>query len=155
MVTKVEKPPAPPAEQGGAASPGVESLDAIAAAGAQLDAPQAPDAKAEQQVLASEAEELTEALKLLRAAALPFAPDHVQDPLGQVWNDKQLLAIGKALVGIARMHGMSIGQLFEGYGPYIELLMALGMPALATLKLLKTPPPPPPAQVVHGQQQPA
>ena len=148
MVIKVEKPPAPPAEQGGTASPGVESLDAIATAAAQLDAPPAPDAKAEQQ-------ELAEVLKVLRAAALPFAPDHVQEPIGLVWSDKQLLEVGKAIVAVCRMHGFTASQFFEGYGPYIQLAMALGIPALATLKILKTPPPPPPAQVVHGQQQPA
>lgn len=137
MVTKIDPKPAAPAEP---AAPGVESLDAIAAAGAQLDAPQI-DTKAEQQVLASEAEELAGALKMLRAAALPFAPEHVQDPLGQVWSDKQLVEIGKAIVEVCRMHGLTVGQLFEGYSPYIQLVMALGIPALATLKLLKTPPP--------------
>ncbi len=154
MVTRVEKQPAgAPAEQGGAQ--GVESLDAIAAAGAQLDAPPAPSQAEQQQVLASEAEELAEALKMLRAAALPFAPEHVQDPLGQVWSDRQLVEIGKAIVGVCRMHGLTIGQLFDGYGPYIQLVMALGIPALATIKLLKTPPPPPTAQRTDGQQQPA
>lgn len=156
MVTRIDKTAGePPAEQGGAAAPGVESLDAIAAAGAQLDAPPQPSQAEQQQVLASEAEELAEALKLLRAAALPFAPEHVQDPLGQVWSDRQLVEIGKAIVAVCRMHGLTIGQLFDGYGPYIQLIMALGMPALATLKLLKTPPPPPPAQRADGQHQPA
>lgn len=153
MVTKVDRPPEPGETTTAPAAPGVESLDAIAAAGAQLDAPPPADARQEQQVLASEAEELASALKLLRAAALPFAPEHVQDPLAQVWSDKQLLAIGRALVEVARKHGLTIGQLFEGYGPYIELVMALGMPALATLKLLKTPAPQ--VQRTDGQQQPA
>lgn len=159
MVTRVDKTGAAPAEEGAApgapAAPGVESLDAIAAAGAQLEAPPAPSQAEQQQVLASEAEELAEALKLLRAAAIPFAPEHVQDPLGQVWSDRQLVEIGKAIVAVCRMHGLTIGQLFDGYGPYIQLVMALGMPALATLKLLKTPPPPPPAQRTDGQHQPA
>jgi hypothetical protein len=149
MVTKVNtQPDTPPADP---PAPGVESLDAIAAAGAQLDTPQA-DPKAEQQVLASEAEELAGALKMLRAAALPFAPEHVQDPLGQVWSDRQLVEIGKAIVAVCRMHGLTVGQLFEGYGPYIQLVMALGMPALATLKLLKTPPPK--VERADGQHQP-
>ncbi len=153
MVTRVEKPAEAPAEQG--AAPGVESLDAIAAAGAQLDAPPAPSQAEQQQVLESEADELAGALKMLRAMALPFAPHHVQDPIGQVWNDGQLKEIARCLVEVCRLHGLTIGQLFEGYGPYINLLMALGLPALATLKLLKTPSPPPQVQRTDGQHQPA
>lgn len=155
MVTRVEKsPPAAPGADDQAGD--FATLDAIADEGAGLDAPPAAEARQEQQVLlASEAEELAEALALLRAAALPFAPDHVQEPLLLVWSDKQLHEIGKAIVAVARKHGLTLGQLFEGYGPYIQLTMALGMPALATLKLLRMPPPPPPAEVVHGQQQPA
>ncbi|MDR7095540.1 hypothetical protein [Hydrogenophaga laconesensis] len=153
MVTRVEKSP-PPAPPGADDQVGdFTTLDAIATEGAGLDAPPAADVRQEQQVLASEAEELAEALGLLRAAALPFAPDHVQEPLLQVWNDKQLVEIGKAIVAVARKHGLTLGQLFEGYGPYIQLMMALGMPALATLKLLRVSPPP--VERVDGQQQPS
>lgn len=150
MVTRIDKstPPGAPGadDQGG----DFATLDAISQAGEGLDGPGPAEQKQEQQVLASEAEELAEALKLLRAAALPFAPEHVQEPLLQVWNDKQLMEIGKAMVAVARKHGMTIGQLFEGYGVYIQLAMALGMPALATMKLLRVPPPP--VERVDGQQ---
>lgn len=156
MVTRVEKPAAPAAgdHQEGLAT---ESLDDLAKTGLELDKPAAPkaaDVKAEQQVVESEADELAGALKMLRALALPFAPDHVQDPIGQVWNDGQLKEIARCLVEVCRLHGLTIGQLFEGYGPYINLLMALGIPALATIKILRTPAPAP-HQVQHGQQQPA
>lgn len=155
MVTRIERAPAAdaPAEQGGL--PGVESLDAIAAEGARLEAPAAPDPRKQQQVLASEAEEIAGALELLRAAVLPFAPAHVQEPLAAVWSDRQLQEIGRAIVAVCRMHGWTVTQMFEGYGPYIQLVAALGMPALATLKLLKMPPPAPPAQRTDGQHQPA
>lgn len=149
MVTRIDKSAAPGADD----QPGdFATLDAIGQAGEHLDGPKPADQKAEQQVLASEAEELAEALKLLRAAAVPFAPDHVQNPLLSVWSDKQLETIGEAIVAVARKHGLTIGQLFEGYGVYIQLIMALGMPALATLKLLRMPPPPPTAERVDGQQ---
>lgn len=152
MVTRVQQAPAV-AQDLDAAATGVESLDAIAAMGAGLDAPAPADTKAEAAVLASEAEEIASALQLLRAAAVPFAPEHVQDPIAQVWNDRQLMQIARAIVDVCRLHGITVGQLFEGYGPYIALAMSIGVPALATLKLLRVPPPKaPPAD---GQQQPA
>lgn len=152
MVTRIERTPAGP-DLVDTAGDGVESLDAIAAMGAGLDAPGPADVKAEAAVLASEAEEIASALQLLRAAAVPFAPEHVQDPIAQVWNDRQLLQIARAIVDVCRLHGITVGQLFEGYGPYIALAMSIGVPALATLKLLRVPPPKaPPAD---GQQKPA
>lgn len=149
MVTKTTRPPEPSAEDLSAA--GVESLDAIAAAGQELDAPAPSDTKAEQAVLASEAEEIASALQLLRAAAVPFAPDHVQEPLLEVWSNRQLLEVARVIVDLARMYGLTVGQLFENYGPWIRLVMALGLPALATVKLLRVPPP----KVADGQHQPA
>lgn len=154
MVTRVQQASAV-AQDLDAAATGVESLDAIAAMGAGLDAPAPADTKAEAAVLASEAEEIASALQLLRAAALPFAPDHVQDPLSQVWNDRQLLQIARAIVEVCRLHGITVGQLFAGYGPYINLLMAVGMPALATLKLLRVPPPKVEPSASDGQQKPS
>ena len=133
------------------AAGGVESLDAIAAAGQELDATAPADTKAEQAVLASEAEEIASALQLLRAAAVPFAPDHIQEPLLEVWSNRQLLEVARAIVDLARMYGLTVGQLFENYGPWIRLVMALGLPALATLKLLRIPPP----RAADGQHQPA
>lgn len=148
MVLKTTQPTADLVDTGS----GVESLDAIAQAGADLDAPKPTDDKAAAQVLASEADEIRGALQLLRAAAVPFAPDHVQGALSEVWNDRQLLEVARAIVDLARMYGLTVGQLFESHGPWIRLAMALGLPALATLKLLRMPPPP---KATDGQQQPA
>lgn len=124
------------------ADPGehVESLADIAAAGQVLEAPP-PDPAQAAQAIATEAGEIQCALELLRAAAIPFAPDHVQDPLHAVWNDKQLGQIAAAIVEICHLHGWTTGQFFGAYGPYIALLMALGIPVAVTLKLLKMPPP--------------
>lgn len=130
----------------------VESLDSIAKLGTALDAPAAAPGAPGQTVAAStvaDTAEISAALSLLRAAALPFAPDHVQDPLNQVWSDKQLEQIAAAVVEICRVQGWTTGDFFDRYGPYIQLCMALGLPALATLKLLKMPPPKP----ADGQQQ--
>lgn len=156
MVTRVQKPDEGATDQSELV--GVESLDTIAAMGAGLDTPPAAagDDRAEAAVLASEAEEIAGALQLLRAAALPFAPEHVADPIAQVWNDRQLKEIARAIVDVCRMHGLTVSDFFKGYGPYIALAMAVGMPALATLKLLRLPPPRQTVQsAADGQQQPA
>ena len=125
----------------------VESLDAIAAMGAQLDTPAAlPGAPV--QSTQDDAAEIGVALQLLRAAAIPFAPEHVQEPLHLVWSDKQLHKVAEAIVELCIFHGWTTGDFFKHYGPYIQLAMALGLPLLTTLKLLKTPPP-----KTDGQQQ--
>lgn len=141
MVTRIEKspPPGTPGEDGQAGDHA--TLDSIALEGAKLDGPKPADQKAEQQVLASDAEEIHGALQALRDAALPFAPPHVQDPLAMVWSDKQLLDVARALVAVARLHGITVGKLLEGYGPYLSLAMALGIPTITTLKILRIPPP--------------
>lgn len=118
----------------------VESLADIAAAGQDLEAPPADPVQAAQ-AIASEAGEIQCALELLRAAAIPFAPEHIQDPLHAVWNDKQLHQIASAIVDICHLHGWTTGEFFGAYGPYIALLMALGIPVAVTLKLLKMPAP--------------
>lgn len=158
MVTKVEKPEqgTPPGAPGapGAPPPGgaglaVESLDDLARAGAGLDAPRV-DARAEQTVLASEREEIETALQLLRAAAVPLAADHIQEPLLLVWSDKQLREVAEALVACARASGITISDWFKGYGHWVQLGFALGLPAVATIKLLRMPAPPA-HQVQQGQ----
>ncbi len=87
------------------------------------------------------------ALELLRAAAIPFAPEHTQPALLQIWSDRQLLKIAEAIVALCRFHGWTVGDFFQEYGPYMQLIAALGLPVLGTLKVLKMPPP------AHGQQQ--
>lgn len=158
MVKPQEKtPPAgQPAEQGGEH---VESLQQIAQLGQQLEAvpaapgaPGAPDPKA---IKAKAAAEISTALALLRASAIPFAPAHVQDPLHLVWSDKQLTEIAEAIVDVCDAQGISVEEFFGKHGPWIRLAFALGIPAAVTIKLLKMPAPEPqqaPAPP-NGQQQ--
>lgn len=150
MVTKAALPTTDQAVQGG---DHVESLDSISRQGAALELTGAPSAPGQPPAASDKADaaEIAAALALLRAAALPFAPDHVQDALGQIWSDKQLEQIASAIVEICKLYGWTTGDFFDRYGPYIQLAMALGLPALATLKLLKMPPPPKPSD--NGQQQ--
>jgi hypothetical protein len=142
-VTKKQDEPAQPDLDAGTH---VESLESIAALGSQLEAP--AGAPGEVRTDQDEAAEIAVALQLLRAAALPFAPDHVQEPLALVWSDKQLTKVAEAIVELCKFHGWTVGDFFTEYGPYLQLAMALGMPLLATIKLLKMPPPP-----KDGQQQ--
>lgn len=156
MVAMTKKPE--PADAGTTTPPaagGVESLDDLATEAQQLETPPAtvppgaPGAAAAPATSAQDAAEIASALELLRVAALPFAPGHVQQPLQQIWNDQQLRKIAEAIVAVCGMHGVTVGDFFGKYGPYIQLAMAVGLPALTTIKVLKLPPPPP----ADGQQQ--
>lgn len=150
MVT-VTKKPEPAADAGTDTGDHVESLDQIAGLGAALDAPAgAPGtAVAGQSDDAAAAAEIAAALELLRAAVLPFAPPHTLNPLAQIWSDRQLEQIAKAIVALCAHHGWTVGEFFTEYGPYLQLLAALGMPILGTIKILKMPPP----KADDGQQQ--
>lgn len=149
MVVRVEK--TEPADAGSDTGDHVESLDQIAKLGTALDVPAvAPGADlAAKAEAAAAADEIALALTLLRAAAVPFAPDHVQEPLSLVWSDKQLKVISEAIVDLCQIQGITVTDFFKVYGPWINLAMSLGIPVLATLKLLKTPPP----KAADGQQQ--
>lgn len=148
MVKVVQNPPLPnamPPDQD--THLGVESLDQIGGMGEALevkDLPAGPD-PSEAATL-----EIAAALELLRAAALPFAPDHVQAPLAMIWTDKQLERIAAAVVELCEFHGWTVGEFFSQYGPYLQLLAALGMPILGTLKILKMPPPKQAEQAAQG-----
>lgn len=176
MTTKEKTPPAA-AGAPGAAAPGqdkpaaaggdhVESLGEIARLGAQLDlaqavpgAPGGPGVPDPAAIKAKAAAEISSALELLRMAAIPFAPPHTQAPLELVWSDKQLLQIAEAIVDLCDAQGISVDDWFTKNGPWIRLAMALGVPAVVTLKLLKSPAPEPapadpkPAPAGNGQQQ--
>lgn len=162
MVKKAETPadPAAPGAPGvDQVQPGgehVESLQQIAQLGQQLETPPAAPGAAVAQKAQREAAaaEIAAALSLLRASAVPFAPPHVQDPLGMVWADPQLEKIAAAIVEICVLQGWELDDFFSTYGPYIQLAMALGIPVLATIKLLKVPAPQAPGQQASdGQQQ--
>lgn len=126
---------------------GVESLDDIAALGDAMEAKALPAGPDPSEAATAE---IAAALELLRAAALPFAPDHVQAPLAMIWTDKQLERIAAAVVDLCEYHGWTVGEFFTQYGPYLQLLAALGMPILGTLKILKMPPPKQAEQPAQG-----
>lgn len=154
MVTRVEKPPTPAAgdHQEGLAT---ESLDDLARTSLELDTPAAPVVTAaDRAALASEAKEVETALTLLRAAAVPLAPAHTHQALELVWSDKQLQEIAEAIAECAKASGITVSSWFGKHGHWIRLGFALGIPAMATVKILRTPAPPA-HQVQHGQHEPA
>lgn len=154
MVTKTETPPAALPASNQEQRPATESLDDLARDSVELDQPKPVQVtKADQAALASEAEEVETALKLLRASTVPFAPGHVQDALGAVWSDSQLHEIAEAIVHCAKASGITVSSWFGKHGHWIRLGFALGVPSLATLKILRTPAPP--QQVQHGQHAPS
>lgn len=152
MVTRVEKSTTTAASGADDQAGDFATLDAIGQAGAGLDGPKPADQKAEQQVLASEASEIETALVMIRAVALPLAQDHHQAPLAQLWSDKQLREIAEALVDCARASGITVTDWFGKYGHWVRLGFALGLPAMATIKVLRSAPPPPTAERADGQQ---
>lgn len=152
MVVKVEKSPPPGAPGADDQAGDFATLDAISQAGEGLDGPKPADAKAQQQVLESEASEIETALVMIRAVALPLAQDHHQEHLAALWSDKQLREIAEALVDCARASGITVTDWFGRYGHWVRLGFALGLPAMATIKVLRTPPPSPTAQRTDGQQ---
>lgn len=157
MVIRVEKPAAPAASAAGDHQEGLatESLDDLAKTGMELDKPAAPVATpADKAALASEAKEVETALTLLRAAAVPLAPAHTHQALELVWSDSQLQEIAEAIAECAKASGITVSSWFGKHGHWIRLGFALGIPAMATVKILRTPAPAP-HQVQHGQQQPA
>lgn len=152
MVTRIDKTTPPGATDADDQAGDFSGLDAIAADGAKLDAPKPADQKAEQQVLASEASEIETALVMIRAVSLPLAQDHHQEHLAALWSDKQLREIAEALVDCARASGITVTDWFGRYGHWVRLGFALGLPAMATIKVLRTSPPAPTAQRTDGQQ---
>lgn len=149
MVTRTNKPeegaPGAPNDQGG---DHVESLDQIAKLGTELDVPKV-DAKEVTDAENKAAMEISSALSLLREAAVPFAPEHTHNPLNQIWSDKQLDQIAACIVELCKYHGVPVGEFFVNFGPYLQLFFVLGLPAVATIKIIKSKPP----QVANGQQQ--
>ncbi len=121
-----------PAEPAAPANP---ELDAIEREAAALESGQAA-AAAPPQIATNTAAELREALGLVRVMATPVFSDW--PAYGQeVWSDGQLRAIADAGGAIMDRHGLTMGEFWESWGPYIALIGATAGPSLATWQHLK------------------
>lgn len=133
--------------------------------GAQEQAQAQQQAKAEAGQLEASTQAIREALGMARMIAKPALAWWAD--YEECWSDKQLDAISAAGAAVMLRHGLTVGELFAKYGPYIALLGATVPPGLATYSAIKTrkaelsrpapsnvtpirPPPPPPAPPQEG-----
>lgn len=134
--------------------------------GQQEAAQAAQQQAAEAGQLESSTQALREALGMARMIAKPALA--WWEDYEACWSDKQLDAISAAGAAVMLRHGVTMGELFEQYGPYIALLGATVPPGLATYSAVKArkaelsrprgnpgervtqPPPAPPASPQEG-----
>lgn len=135
MVVKLsleEQEPAP-AEP----SAGLDHIIAQAEAlevGQETAAAQAEDKAAELAIVSAEAE-LLEVLKSARdmgAAVLDWWPQYQA-----TWSDQKLAAIAQAGAQIMARHGLTLGELFTAWGPYLALAVATIPPSLVTYAAIR------------------
>lgn len=123
-------------------------------------------AQAEQQIALQQINEariqLRAALGMAKIAARPKF--RWWSDFDACWSDDQLDAIADAGAQIMQMHGLSMGELMSRWGPYLALIMAAGVPALATYAAIQerreqlakprppvmAPPPSPPSSAQEG-----
>lgn len=101
-----------------------------------------PDAKAAEQQAAQEAEttatiaaELADVLGMARMMCAPLLswwPDYEK-----VWSDSQIQAISQAGAVVMVRHGWSMGEMVSQWGPYLALVAAAGLPAMATYTAIR------------------
>ncbi len=147
MVTHIRKdgttvaPDTTDTEQAGAdsqAGPGAadDELAAIEREAQALEGQAGATAAAAPAVATNTASELREALGLVRVMAAPGFSDWPEFGV-QVWNDQQLQAIADSGGAIMDRHGLSMGELWSTWGPYIALVGAVAGPSLATWQHIK------------------
>lgn len=126
-----------PAEGGAPAGPDLSHLIAEAEGieGAQEQAQSAQQAQAQAGQLEASTQALREALGMARMIAKPALS--WWDDYEACWSDRQLDAISAAGAAVMLRHGVTMGELFEQYGPYIALLGATVPPGLATYSAIK------------------
>jgi hypothetical protein len=89
----------------------------------------------DQATIENMAGELRQALGMLRLMA---APAFAWWPhFGECWSDRQLDAIAQAGAAVMQRQGLTMGDLFAQWGPYIALVTATAPPAIATYAAIK------------------
>ena len=163
MSTNTEQEGGQAATEGADAGPDLSHL--IAEAEGIEGAQEAKQAEQAAQAQAGQLEQnqaaLREALGMGRMIAAPAFAWWAD--FGSCWSDRQLDSIAAAGAAIMVRHGVTMGELFEQYGPYLMLLGATVPPGLATYTAIKArkaeaarpappmpPAPPPPASAQEG-----
>lgn len=120
-----------------AESTGLDHIEAAAQAleGGQ-DSAQAQDLEKQkqQQIISAEAELLSalEMLRLMAGPLLEWWPKYAD-----VWSDKQIAAIASAGAQVMALHGLTMGELFNRWGPYLALIGATLPPSLVTYQAVR------------------
>lgn len=136
MVTRLNQPAANDEGQTDQADPAAPNpeLDAIEREAIALEAGTA--GAAAPPAVTNTAGELREALGLARLMIKPAFLDWPEYGR-EVWNDAQLQAIADAGGVIMDRHGLTMGEFWQSWGPYIALIGATAGPSLATWQHLK------------------
>lgn len=144
----------PQGDAPGEANPhAVESLDALGAAGARLDAAQeGADALGDGEGAAQAVREPVDPASLPGVADIVNLLEFVRDgadpllvdlgymrigQLGAIWRRESLTGVAGPLVQIMERHGVALGEVMEQCGPYVALLLGVGMPTLATVRVIR------------------
>jgi hypothetical protein len=92
-------------------------------------------AQAQSDEIGSTAQELAQALTAARDMAAPLLDWWAE--YMTVWSDARITAISDAGAVVMQRHGWSMGDMFSRWGPYLALISAAGLPALATYQAIK------------------
>jgi len=121
-------------EQSPAPSPG---LDALAAQAAAIEGAAAPAAAPGQAVDAPKLSTADELLSALTMARMIVSPGFGWWPeFGQVWGDGTLRGIADAGAEVMQRHGVTMGEMWSQWGPYIALAGATLPPSLVTYQAI-------------------
>lgn len=153
MVKKIEGPDASGTASPPAAHPAqVESMDALIREGAGMQANENADADRTNQAheqaqdgqrqaqAASAVSEIVQVLRVARnmGANLAQAMDVLpKDKVLEIWSDEQLTDLAGPLLAVCERHGDQVSAFLAQYGPYVMLIGATAMPAIATVKAIR------------------
>lgn len=89
---------------------------------------------------ASAVTEIVQVLRVARnmGASLAEAADVLpKDKVLEIWSDAQLGDLAMPLLAVMERHGGELNAFLERYGPYVMLIGAAAMPAIATIKAMR------------------
>lgn len=152
MVTKIESTRAPAASPSPPSPVQVESMDALTREAATMQSSENATAdkaaqanqqaeSGQRQAQASAAvSEITQVLGVVRNMAANMADATGLLPRAktmEIWSDAQLGDLAMPLLAVMERHGSQVNEFFQRYGPYVMLIGAAAMPAIATVKAMR------------------
>lgn len=89
---------------------------------------------------ASAVNDIVQVLRVARnmGANLAEAADVLpKDKVLEIWSDAQLGDLAMPLLAVMERHGGQVNAFLERYGPYVMLIAAAAMPAIATIRAVR------------------